>query len=115
MDEKNNVHEDIYRIIGLNIRLFRKKNRLGLDGLAEKAGISGSFLSNIERGTRKPTLYTIERLAFALGIGVTALLSLKEKNASLPEDSRLVFETMKLVTSKTHDEKRKILNILKQL
>jgi transcriptional regulator with XRE-family HTH domain len=106
---------DIYRIIGNNISIFRRKSGLGLAKLAKKAGISGSFLGNIEKGSRKPTLYTVEKLAAALGIGVTALFSYKEKGASLPEDSRLVFEIMKLITPKATDEKRKALNILKQL
>jgi transcriptional regulator with XRE-family HTH domain len=115
MDENCMTQKDIYGIIGLNICIFRKKSRLSLAELAEKAGISGSFLSNIERGARKPTLYTLERLANALGVGVTALFSYKEKYASLPEDNSLVFEIMKLVTPKTHVEKIKMLNILKQL
>ena len=115
MTSKAGVQHDIYRIIGVNISLFRKKAGMGLAELAKKAGISGSFLGNIEKGSRKPTLYTVEKLAAALGIGVIALFSYKEKVVSLPEDSRLVFEIMKLVTSKATDEKRKILNILKQL
>lgn len=106
---------DIYRIIGINICVFRKKNKMSLALLSKKSGISGSFLGNIEKGYRKPTLYTIEKIAAALGVGVTALLSYKEKYVSLPEDSRLVFEIMKLITSKTRNEKIKTLNILKQL
>jgi transcriptional regulator with XRE-family HTH domain len=115
MTSKTGPEMDIYRIIGNNISIFRKKSGLGLAELAKKAGISGSFLGNIEKGSRKPTLYTIEKIAAALGIGVIALFAYKEKGASLPEDSRLVFEIMKLVASKNTDEKRKALNILKQL
>jgi len=115
MDERADSQKDIYCTIGVNIGIFRKKCGLSLTGLAEKARISISFLSNIEKGTRKPTLYTIERLAAALGIGVTALLSYKEKYSLMPEDNSLVFEIMKLITPKTRDEKRKALNILKQL
>lgn len=109
------TQKDIYEIIGYNISIFRRKSSLGLAELAKKAGISGSFLGNIEKGSRKPTLYTIEKIAAALGIGVTALFTYKEKNASMTEDSSLVFEIMKLVTSKSTDEKRKMSNILKQL
>lgn len=107
--------KDIYRTIGGNISIFRRKSGLGLAELAKKAGISGSFLGNIEKGSRKPTLYTIEKIAAALGMGVTALFTHKEKDPRLTEDSRLVFDIMKLVSSKTTGEKNKILNILKQL
>jgi transcriptional regulator with XRE-family HTH domain len=115
MTSKPGSENDIYRIIGLNVKIFRKKSGLGLAELAKKSGISASFIGNIEKGSRKPTLYTIEKITAALGIGVTAVFTFKEKNISLPEDSRLVFEIMKLVTSRTTEEKRKIYNILKQL
>lgn len=109
------LKKDIYLNLGHNIHIFRKKNGLGLAELAKKAGISGSFLGNIEKGHRKPTLYTIERIAASLGIGFTALFTSKEKDPVIPEDSRQVFEIMKLVSSKTQEEKNRILNILKQL
>ncbi len=115
MGIKTRTEKDIYRVIGGNISIYRRKSGMNLGELSKKAGISQSFLGNIEKGTRKPTLYTVEKIAAALGMGVTAFFTYKETAGALPEDSRLVFEIMKLVTSKSPEEKKKMLNILKQL
>ncbi len=104
---------DIYNTIGENIRLFRKKAGLSLKDLSQKSGISTSFLGNIEKGTRKPTLYTIEKLADTLDVSITSLMTYRLKNRYMPEESALVFEIMKIVSEKPLKEKRKIFNILK--
>ena len=41
-------HDDKYIALGLNIALYRKKQRLTQEMLAEKVGISRTHLSNIE-------------------------------------------------------------------
>ena len=107
------VETDISRIIGENVRLFRKKAGLSLKDLSQKSGISTSFLGNIEKGTRKPTLYTIEKLAGTLDVTITSLMTYRLKNRYMPEESALVFEIMKIVTEKPIEEKRKIFNILR--
>ncbi|WP_063601979.1 helix-turn-helix domain-containing protein [Clostridium coskatii] len=51
-----------------NIRLFK---RLGLNETAKKAGISGSYLSNIEKGIKtNPSTETLQKIADALGVSV---------------------------------------------
>jgi len=104
---------DIYRIIGENVRLFRKKAGLSLKDLSQKSGVSTSFLGNIEKGARKPTLYTIEKLSDSLDVPLTSLMTYRFKNKYMPEESALVFEIMKLVSDKPLEEKRKIFNILR--
>jgi transcriptional regulator with XRE-family HTH domain len=42
--------------------------------LAKKAGMSYTFLSNVERGKADPSLTTLKRLAAALGITVSELV-----------------------------------------
>lgn len=60
---------------GDRLRMIRKKKGLSLRALASKAGLSASYLSDLERGTRgAPTAPVLERLADALGVSVDALL-----------------------------------------
>jgi transcriptional regulator with XRE-family HTH domain len=61
--------------IGRAVR--RLRNRHGLSGraLAKSAGISLGMLSRIENGTVAPSLDTLQALASAFGVPVTALLS----------------------------------------
>jgi transcriptional regulator with XRE-family HTH domain len=56
--------------VGRRIRELRERHRPALtqDALAERAGISVSFLSMIERGERCPHLVTLEQLATALAV-----------------------------------------------
>ena len=106
---------DIYKIVGENILLFRKKQGYSLQQIAKKAKISFSFLGNIEKGTRKPTLYTIEKIAKALNCSLLTLLSHKSNIKSLPKDSHTTLEIIKIINKKTPKEKERILKIIKLL
>jgi len=110
---EQNSKEDIYAVIGGNIRLFRNKNNLSMNALAIKAGISFSFLSNIEKGRRKATLYTIEKIAGALECGIYRLLTPRSRKEFLPEESAVMLDIIQYVTTKNPETKRKILNIIK--
>jgi transcriptional regulator with XRE-family HTH domain len=57
-----------------NLRAFRAQKKLSQQTLARKAGISVSYVSMLERGTRTPPLDTMEALAKALGVPPLALL-----------------------------------------
>ncbi|MBW3537072.1 MAG: helix-turn-helix transcriptional regulator [Actinobacteria bacterium] len=43
--------------------------------LAQVAGVHWSYLGELERGCRNPTLLTIERVADALGVSAAQLVS----------------------------------------
>ena len=47
------------------IRELRQNRNLTLQALAERAGLSVSYLSEIELGKKQPSLETIDRLAKA--------------------------------------------------
>jgi len=61
----------------LRIREFRKVRGLTLAGLASKAGISQSYLSQVERNDRRANADILERLARALEVDVVDLLAPK--------------------------------------
>jgi transcriptional regulator with XRE-family HTH domain len=58
--------------IGRQVRGFRKKLDLTVAGLAKLAGVSNGMLSKIENGLASPSLATLQSLATALHIPVTA-------------------------------------------
>ncbi len=64
-----------YRKFGERIRTERLALKMTQETLAEKANISVSFLGQIERGERKPSLETVVSIANSLGITVDYLLS----------------------------------------
>jgi transcriptional regulator with XRE-family HTH domain len=54
------------RVFGGRLRELRREQNLTLSDLADGAGISLTYLSQIERGSRNPTLAIVVRLAQAL-------------------------------------------------
>lgn len=57
------------------LKELRTNKDLTLKGVAERSGLSVSYLSDIERGRTTPTLNTLEAIADALGMSVIDLLS----------------------------------------
>jgi transcriptional regulator with XRE-family HTH domain len=57
-----------------NVRRLRAKKKISQKALADKVGISVSYVSMLERGQRSPPLETIEKMAKALGVPPAALL-----------------------------------------
>jgi transcriptional regulator with XRE-family HTH domain len=65
--------QDLRTLLGKRIQFYRKKRQLSQAALAEKAGISITFLSNIERGLKYPTSDTLSGIANGLGVDVGEL------------------------------------------
>ena len=66
--------DSLYTSIGRRIRRLRKRRRWTQAELAERADISTSFLGHIERGSRKLSVETLNRIALALNCSADALL-----------------------------------------
>jgi transcriptional regulator with XRE-family HTH domain len=61
------------RALGAFIRDQRREARLSMRKLAETAGVSNPYLSQIERGLRKPSADILQQLARALSISAETL------------------------------------------
>lgn len=57
-----------------NVRRLRARKKLSQKALADKVGISVSYVSMLERGQRSPPLETVEKMAKALGVTPANLL-----------------------------------------
>ncbi len=66
--------EVIALAFGRRVREIRLQQELTQERLAEKAGLHPTFVSNLERGYRVPTLVTVMRVAAALEIRLGDLL-----------------------------------------
>ena len=60
--------------LGETIRSRRIARKMSLAQVAEQAGVSTSFVSQVERGVANPTLSTLKSLVEALGSSVGSLL-----------------------------------------
>jgi SOS regulatory protein LexA len=61
--------------VGENIRRLREERGINQRELAKKAGISHSYVSDVERGEAMPSLRFIEKIADALGVSPSALIN----------------------------------------
>jgi transcriptional regulator with XRE-family HTH domain len=65
---------ELTKILGRNVREHRKRRGLSQEALALEAEMKRSYLSDLERGVRNPSITAIERLAQALQVEPWRLL-----------------------------------------
>ena len=63
----------IEKQLGMRIRFLRKQQNLSIEDLSLEAGINKNYLSDLERGTRNPSLKILSRIAKALKISISEL------------------------------------------
>lgn len=65
---------DLVRLLGANVRRLRKVRGVSQEELALEAGMKRSYVSDLERGTRNPSVRALGRLADALAVEPAELL-----------------------------------------
>ena len=69
--------------LGARIRALRLARGLTLRRLAADAGVTESFLSQVERGVASPSIASVQRIARALGQSIAELFAADERAGSL--------------------------------
>lgn len=65
---------DVVRLFGLNVRRHRKLKGMTQEELAAAAEMERSYVSDLERGTRNPSIAALGRIAEALEVEPHVLL-----------------------------------------
>lgn len=68
--------------IGEKVKSLRKQSNMSLRELAQNTGLSKTTLSDLENGTKNPSLDTVEKIATAFGLTSSDLL----QKVDNPED-----------------------------
>ncbi len=108
------MNESKHGDLGEFIRSQRERANLSLRRLAENAGISNPYLSQIERGIRKPSAEILKNLARALEISSNTLYS----RAGLIDDEMppaSVFDAIDSDDKLDGDQKRVLLDMYRTL
>lgn len=66
-------------VLGANLRRIRTKRGLSLERLAAESGVSRAMLSQIELGHSTPTINLLWKVATALGVPFSALISSRDR------------------------------------
>ncbi len=80
------MDQSIDNEIGNRIRLKRLGSGLSLRALAERAGLTASFLSQLERGRVNVSLNSLRRIAEGLGVPLLHFLEDSQRRAPSPTD-----------------------------
>jgi len=73
--------KDLVEALGRQVRRFRKSHELSVSDLAARAGISAGMLSKIENGGISASLTTLQAIASALQVPISALFAAYEDRA----------------------------------
>jgi transcriptional regulator with XRE-family HTH domain len=72
---------DLVALLGRNVRKHRQALGLSQEQLALEAGMKRSYVSELERGLRNPTVRALGRLANALGVEPALLIIPSEQHS----------------------------------
>ncbi len=71
---------DIRKKLGLNIRRLREAKGLSQEEFGFQADIHRTYVSDVERGSRNPTITVVEKFAKALSVSPGRLLDDEPKS-----------------------------------
>lgn len=66
---------ELQRILGANVRHYRRAKGWTLERLASEVGVSRETIGKIERGVSAPLFDTVEKIALALGLSPIVLFN----------------------------------------
>jgi transcriptional regulator with XRE-family HTH domain len=72
-DQQRAIGRDVGRDVGNFIRDLRRNAGVSLRQLANKAGVSNPYLSQVERGLRKPSAEVLQQIAGALRVSTPVM------------------------------------------
>ena len=78
--------QELQTMVGRNLRRARLEQQMTIDQVAERAGISTTFYSNLECGNKMMSLLTFQKLTEVLCISADDLL----KEDAVPEPSEKI-------------------------
>jgi transcriptional regulator with XRE-family HTH domain len=101
-------------ILGKAIRETRLKLGLTQEGLGKRANLHYSYIGQVERGNKVPSIKTLKRIAAALNVNVEDLLE-KEPSAMTSDEDILIKELVNSVKDCSAEELKLYINIIKQI
>ena len=99
--------------IGSRIRYHRKELKLSQEELAERSNLSFSFIGQLERGVKQPTIDTLYRITKGMNISLSDFLRDLETVDKAPENYAI--KSYLLIEQESSDNQRRLYKIIKQI
>lgn len=104
---------NITKVIGQRLRNERVKLGLSQEKLAEMAGCHPTYIGQIERGEKNPTIESLEKISNALEISLSQLFEKLGGNKSNGKD--IALDCYEFISSKSKEEQEQIYKILMEM
>jgi transcriptional regulator with XRE-family HTH domain len=104
---------EIAKHIGLRIRSYRTQLGYSQERLAEISGCHPTYIGQIERGEKNPTLESVEKIATALNLSLSKLF--ENLGSDNSDERNIPLECYEFLLSKSKAEQQQIYKILLEL
>jgi len=108
------MSESISEQVGALVRRYRKRAGLTQEALALSANMGASFIGDVERGRKKPSIESLEKILSVLGVSFEEFFSFTEK-LKPDRESEPLMKLSKELNHLTDAEITAIYNIVKQI
>ena len=100
---------------GAVFRTIRKSKGLNQDEVAERAGLSTSYISAVERGVANPKLDTVESLAKGIGVDPQVLFRFSATSDNFTDVKKRLISALEQCDNESFEILyKKIINIIMQ-
>ncbi|MCS7460830.1 helix-turn-helix domain-containing protein [Paenibacillus doosanensis] len=104
----------IAELVGAKIRDFRLERGFSQERLAFKAGLNTSYIGQLERGEKSPTLDSLEKVATALDVSLEELFRFSN-SVEIEADYSIAQKIAFQLHGRSEMEQEAVYNFVKQL
>lgn len=105
---------DITREIGARIRYYRNEKKLSQEKLSELSDLHPSYIGQLERAEKKPTIETLYRITHSLGLTLSEFFKDIEEVSDKPEETYAI-KAYKLIEYQPANKQKHIYNIINNI
>lgn len=81
----------VRKFLGTRLRTLRKQRLLSQERLGERAGLSGKFIGEVERGEKSISIDSLYRVAVALEVPLRDLTDVRDRASVPSEEAEKIF------------------------
>jgi transcriptional regulator with XRE-family HTH domain len=106
--------ENLYISIGRRVKEVRTKLDLTQEELADKAELHPSYIGQVERGSKKVSIETLQKITHALNIPLKSIFDFSDKPC-VTEKDLLISEIFGILKNKNLKDRKFLTDILRRL
>ncbi|MBE5845014.1 MAG: helix-turn-helix transcriptional regulator [Butyrivibrio sp.] len=104
---------DITAEVGSRIRYHRKERKLSQEELAERSGLHPSYIGQLERGIKKPTIDSLYKITKGMDMSISDFL--KDLEIVDKDSENFAVKSYLLIEQEQASDQRHLFDIIKQI